>query len=226
MVSQVRLLLIRHGQTPSNVDGKLDTAMPGAGLTRLGEIQAQAIPEALANEDVAGVYVSRLMRTQLTAAPLAGVRDVEARLQPGLEEISAGDLEMRSDEEARHTYLHTVASWLLGDLSVRMPGGETGEQFLARYDAAVSEVVESGAETALVVSHGAAIRTWVGQRSLDHGSGRWADVALEPLRNTGCIELELTGDGWRILDWQTHPIGGAFLEDPTAEDPTGSAPTE
>ena len=31
----MRLLLIRHGQTPSNVDYLLDTAVPGAGLTAL-----------------------------------------------------------------------------------------------------------------------------------------------------------------------------------------------
>ena len=29
----MRLLLIRHGQTPANVRGELDTAAPGPGLT-------------------------------------------------------------------------------------------------------------------------------------------------------------------------------------------------
>jgi release factor glutamine methyltransferase len=38
----VRLLLIRHGQTPSNVLGLLDTAPPGPGLTDLGVEQAAA----------------------------------------------------------------------------------------------------------------------------------------------------------------------------------------
>ena len=33
----MRLLLIRHGQTPSNVLGLLDTAVPGPGLTDLGD---------------------------------------------------------------------------------------------------------------------------------------------------------------------------------------------
>lgn len=44
----MRLLLVRHGETPSNVDRLLDTAVPGPGLTRLGERQAAALPEALA----------------------------------------------------------------------------------------------------------------------------------------------------------------------------------
>ena len=27
--------------------------------------------------------------------------------------------------------------------------------------------------------------------------------------------------GWRMVSWQGHPVGGDYLEDPTAEDPTG-----
>lgn len=65
----MRLLLVRHGQTPSNVEFLLDTAVPGPGLTALGERQAAALPEALADEDIEALYVSTLVRTQLTAAP-------------------------------------------------------------------------------------------------------------------------------------------------------------
>ena len=48
MVRDMRLLLIRHGQTPNNILGALDTGRPGAGLTELGREQARAIPAALA----------------------------------------------------------------------------------------------------------------------------------------------------------------------------------
>ena len=42
----MRLILIRHGETPSNVRGSLDTSLPGPGLTDLGQEQAEAIPAA------------------------------------------------------------------------------------------------------------------------------------------------------------------------------------
>ena len=45
-----RLLLIRHGQTTSNVRQALDTALPGAALTDLGWSQAFAAGELLAGE--------------------------------------------------------------------------------------------------------------------------------------------------------------------------------
>ena len=66
----MKLLLIRHGQTPGNVAGQLDTAFPGPGLTELGERQAAALPEALADEGIEALYTSTLLRTQRTVAPL------------------------------------------------------------------------------------------------------------------------------------------------------------
>jgi broad specificity phosphatase PhoE len=65
----MHLLLLRHGQTGSNVIGALDTAVPGAPLTELGERQAAAVPGAL--QPIDSITVSTLLRTQQTAAPLA-----------------------------------------------------------------------------------------------------------------------------------------------------------
>ena len=133
----MRLLLIRHGQTPHNVTGALDTAFPGAGLTELGQRQASAVPAALADEDVSAVYASPLVRTQLTGSPLAQERSIEVHVREGLEEIAAGAFEMRSDLEAVEAYLGGLAAWLHRDLDHALEGGTTGHDFLARYDAAV-----------------------------------------------------------------------------------------
>jgi len=43
----MRLILIRHGQTVSNVGGLLDTAHPGADLTPLGRQQAGSLVTTL-----------------------------------------------------------------------------------------------------------------------------------------------------------------------------------
>ena len=48
MLEAMRILFIRHGQTPANVAGILATDHPGPGLTELGEQQAAALPNALA----------------------------------------------------------------------------------------------------------------------------------------------------------------------------------
>ncbi len=220
----MRLLLMRHGQTHANVSGELDTAHPGVDLTDLGRAQAVAASRALADEPLDAIYVSSRVRTHQTAAPTAEARGIAPTRLEGLEEIAAGDFEMRNDHDAVAGYIGAVATWIEGDLTHRMPGGETGEEFLARFDAAVATIAEAGHDAALVVSHGAALRTWVSTRMQPHPD---APPATQPLHNTALIVLEGDADaGWQMVSWQGHPVGGATpdgpsLEDPTAEDPTG-----
>lgn len=215
----MRLLLMRHGQTHANVTGELDTAHPGVDLTDLGRAQAVAASRALSDEPLDAIYVSSRVRTHQTAAPTASDRGLALTQLDGLEEIQAGDFEMRNDHDAIAGYIGSVATWLGGDLTHRMPGGETGDEFLARFDAAVRAIVGAGHRAALIVSHGAALRTWVSTRMEAHPS---APPATQPLHNTALIVLEGDVDaGWRMVSWQGHPVGGDYLEDPTAEDPTG-----
>lgn len=216
----MRLLLIRHGQTPSNVRGLLDTAIPGPGLTELGHQQAAALPEALRHESIDAIHVSVLLRTHLTAAPLAAALHLEPQVSDGLHEISAGDLEMRSDHASHRSYLETVFAWS-HDLSRRMPGGESGEEFFARFDGSIADIAAEHTGTVAVVSHGAAIRVWAGGRARNVDPDFAARHALD---NTGVVVVE--GDpvsGWTVDTWAGSPIGGARLEDATADDPTGEA---
>jgi broad specificity phosphatase PhoE len=207
----MRLLLVRHGQTPSNVDHLLDTAVPGPGLTPLGEAQAAALPEALGDEDIEALYASPLTRTRLTAAPLAAARGLRVLVRDGIREVSAGDLEMwpgHSPEGER--YLRTVFAWAAGETELRVPGGESGGEVLARYDAVIAEAAASGARTVAMISHGAAIRVWTAARA---GNVDVAFAAARPLANTGVVVLEGSpSDGWKALSWQgatVEPAGGA-----------------
>ncbi|HWR84561.1 MAG TPA: histidine phosphatase family protein [Rhodoglobus sp.] len=215
----VRLLLIRHGQTPSNVAGVLDTGIPGPGLTELGAEQAQRIPEALVGDLVDSIHVSRMVRTRLTAEPLAAALGIEPVELPGIHEIRAGDLEMRGDRDSIRVYLETAFAWGLGELDRRMPGGEDGHEFFQRFDEGIATVGASGADTAAVFSHGAAIRVWT--------AGRCVNVppmfsGSHELDNTGIVELTGSPDeGWQLIAWQGTPVGGEVLADGTAEDPTG-----
>ncbi len=88
----MRLLLVRHGETPSNVHHLLDTAVPGPALTELGEAQAAALPEALAGEVIEAVYASPLLRARLTADRGAAEREQhhQAGGEPGAQGAGAG----------------------------------------------------------------------------------------------------------------------------------------
>jgi broad specificity phosphatase PhoE len=228
-VAATRLILIRHGQTFSNVSGSLDTAIPGADLTPLGVRQAEALPEALADARIDRLHVSRLVRTQQTAAPLAAARGLEAVVTPDLEEISAGDFEMRSDEEAVTEWHHTLVAWFKGDLDAKVTGSETGHEFLARYDAAIASVMDGAPDDAhvAVVSHGAAIRLWTHLR-VDEADDAVMPPLEERIENTGRFVLDLPAGAtagerrWRLVEHHLAPAGGEAVSDhDTTPDPTG-----
>jgi probable phosphoglycerate mutase len=217
----VHLLLIRHGQTPANVLGALDTAAPGPGLTELGHQQAAAVPQALRDENIQGVYASRLVRTQLTAAPLSRERALEVVVHDGLHEIEAGALEGHTDEESVRAYIGTVVKWGLGELDARIPGGHDGHEFFDRFDRAIAQVSAAHDDTAVVFSHGAAIRAWVGARALNI-SGEF--TLKNPIDNTGVAVLDGSPErGWELVSWSAAPLGGGELVDAMAPDPTGES---
>ena len=222
----MRVIWVRHVQTTSNVGGLLDTAVPGAPPTELGLQQAAAVPTALAAERIDAIYVSTLIRTQMTAAPLARARGLEPRIRDGLREVSAGDVEMRGDPESVNTYLGAMFDWLSHRLDVRMPGAETGFEVLDRLDAVVAEAASAvpADGAAVLVSHGAAIRLWASLRSrnlvdsfgVNHGLG-----------NTGMVVMDGTpSDGWRAVSWTGAAIGGPELDDAAGAGPTAEVPSD
>jgi probable phosphoglycerate mutase len=202
----MRLILVRHGQSPSNITRSIDTRVPGPPLTELGVQQAQAVAETLRDEPIDVIYASTMTRAQMTAAPLARVRGLEVLVRDGLREITAGELEMRNDDEAIDLYLATAFAWPAGDLTRRMPGGENGVEAFARFDAVVAEAAHSTRGAACMVSHGAVIRMWVAGRSDNVDA---AFVAANPLQNTGVIILDgsLEG-GWHVESWTDYLAGG------------------
>ncbi len=218
----MRLLLIRHGQTTSNVMHALDTSAPGADLTELGRTQAAVIPEVLSDERIDGLYVSNLVRTQQTAQPLADARALTPITRLGIREISAGALEMRSDDEALKEYIEVVFGWP-SEPDLRVGGAENAHEVLARFDAVVAEAAAAGLRDVAMVSHGAVIRAYAAARATnvapDYAAHHW-------LHNTGMVVLEGSRvAGWEMTRWIEDPLGGRELSGEPIEDPTG-APEE
>jgi len=210
----MRLLLIRHGQTPSNVSGSLDTRIPGPGLTALGQAQAEAIPATLADVPIDAIFASVQVRSQITAAPLAADRALDVQVRAGIREISSGDYEMRSDRASVEEYLAVMVLWVDGDIEAQLPGGETAADMLARFDEVVAEAYSAGYSSVAMVSHGAAIRTWSGSRATNLSA---EFIGENPLHNTGIVILEGTPEtGWTALTYMGEAVGGAAVDDAAA----------
>lgn len=215
----MRLLLIRHGQTPSNVLGALDTLVPGPGLTALGHEQAAAIPEALAGEPIDALYASVQTRARLTITPLAEALGLPVTVREGLREVGAGSLEMNNDRISVERYHDVAFGWAEGRLDERMPGGESGHEVFGRFDAVIAEMAASGAASVACVSHGQVIRAWTAARA-DNVSVEFA--SRHELHNTGIVALEGSPDsGWTALSWMGLAVGGGAVDEGLQTGPGG-----
>ena len=198
----MRLLLIRHAETTANAERLLDTAPPGTDLSERGRTQAEALVEALADVPLDAIYVSDLVRTQQTAAPLAAARGLVPLVRPGVREIQAGQYEMAPDDGSWGAYLAVLYRWADAEPDARIPGGESGTEVLARFDAVVAEAARH--ETAAIVSHGAMIRAWTGARAANVDRAFVADTRLY---NAAVIVLDGNPDaGWRVETWANEPV--------------------
>lgn len=197
----MKLIMVRHGETASNLKMALDSLPPGPPLTEAGQAQAAALAAALAEAEAVGaVYASTAVRAQQTAAPVARAFGLGVEVLDGVQEIFCGDLEGRHDREAFEVFLAVVRSWAEGDLDVAIPGGETGRQVVDRFVAAVDGVAARHAtgDTFVLVSHGGALRM-AAPALATNVQPALAEAGLLP--NTGRVVLENPGTGWVCTSW-------------------------
>ncbi|GAA4544611.1 histidine phosphatase family protein [Pseudonocardia xishanensis] len=204
---ELRLVLLRHGQTDANVAKALDTVPPGSPLNEIGRGQAVAVAELLADWPVRAVHASRAIRARQTAEPVAKMHGLAVTVVDGVHEIFVGELEGRSDKPARREFDDVYDAWWGGDLARALPGGESALDLRARYLPAVERIVAQ-AERAhgpggavVLVSHGAAIRLAAAALIGDTAETRYVpNTGRVVLRRDRSIET-----GWALDLWDSGP---------------------
>ncbi|WP_147105005.1 histidine phosphatase family protein [Tateyamaria sp. syn59] len=155
------LYLIRHGESAPARPGVSFPMKDGHGdppLHPQGERQAIAVAERLKNETFAALYVTKLIRTHQTAAPLAAQLGMTPIENPDLHEVSLGDwdggLYRIKAAEGDPIYRRVVE---MQDWGV-IPGAETRDAFFTRVRRGLFSIAETHAdERVAVVVHGGVI---------------------------------------------------------------------
>ncbi len=215
----MKLVLMRHGQTSANITGALDTAEPGAPLNGEGQRQAEAALETweqLGLPDPQLIVTSNLIRTHQTARPLEE-RFGLTRTQNGeANEVQAGKLEMASDMASVEQYVRTIGAWMQGDTQVRMDGGESGAETLARFNRVVAgaadQVGPSGC--AVIVAHGAIIRYW---SYMSTPEITFALAATKPVSNASLSVFEGEPGNFSAKIWSSRPVGEWEVDESVTE---------
>jgi broad specificity phosphatase PhoE len=157
-----RLIVVRHGATAWNAEGRYTTRtdMP---LSPLGVEQAGATAAALAAEPIERVFCSPLSRARTTAEAIVAAqgRALEIVTDDRLTEIDAGPFEGLTPAQIDAGPLAEAhARWHTDVDPVTPQGAETLESARDRV-AAFSADVSALPGTSLVVSHGSLMRVLV-----------------------------------------------------------------
>ena len=135
-----RLILIRHGETDWNVEGRYqgqaDPPLNAHGLEQARDLSEKLLPLKL---DV--VYTSPLLRAAQTAQVISERLGIPMVLEPRLMEIHQGSWQTRLRAEIQALYPDLFRQWEAAPWQVSPPNGETLYQVQARVDAALESII-------------------------------------------------------------------------------------
>jgi broad specificity phosphatase PhoE len=142
----------RHAESVANAANVLNSnPYQSVVLTARGRTQARALGAQLANLHVDLAVGTRLLRTQQTIDIALDGRQVPTLIEPGFDEVQAGDFEGARIE----------AYWSWRDqhtLRDHLPHGESIENALRRYADALRRLLDRKETVTLVVIHDLALR--------------------------------------------------------------------
>jgi probable phosphoglycerate mutase len=156
------VVLVRHGASEAAVVGSKFPLVDGhsnPALSAPGRAQAAMVAERLAGEEIGGLFVSTLRRTQETAAPLAEAIDLEPQVLRELREVYLGDFEGGEYRVRSGRGDPVIKQVFEEERWDAIPNGESWEDFGARVTAGVEQIVERVGPntTAVAIVHGAVI---------------------------------------------------------------------
>lgn len=174
----MRLVLVRHGETEWNREGRIQGHSDGR-LNQRGLRQAEALAsalrpflEGLRQHGPVALYASPVARARQTAKAIGDACGLAVVPLDALAEVNAGELDGLKAAEMRERYPEFMERWRRSPSTAVMPGGESLAQLQERvWDAVQGLLQRHAGETVVAVSHNFAIQSLLCRAldvSLDH----------------------------------------------------------
>ena len=159
--SGIRILLIRHGETDWNRNGRFQgrSDLP---LNQRGRDQAHALALALKEEPLTAIYSSPLTRALETARFIKDFHpSIPLYEEEGLVEMNLGEFEGMEAQQWLVEYSDFIKRWRDTPASVSMPGGENLQEVQARVIQTLERITRGypNDSTLLLCSHNFVNRT-------------------------------------------------------------------
>ncbi|MGI6551394.1 MAG: histidine phosphatase family protein [Syntrophomonadales bacterium] len=154
----MRLILVRHGSTIWNAEGKYQGTMD-VPLSDKGRQEAQMVAERLRDEDITAIYSSDLVRARETAEIIARPHGLPVKVIPEFGEINFGDWEGLTAQEIREKFGEEVyRTWLEDPINADISGGDRITDFAERVVKGFNQVIEAHPDdTVVLATHGGAL---------------------------------------------------------------------
>ncbi len=205
-----RIIAIRHGETAWNVDtrlqGHLDIALNPKGLW-----QAEQAARALADEPVAAIYASDLLRAWHTARAIAQTTGAALVVSQNLRERCFGSFEGKTYAELETHWPEEALRWRQREPGWAPPGGETLLALRERISGAVDAFAEQHVGGQIVlVAHGGVLDVLY---RLATGQDIQAPRTWH-LGNAAINRLLWTAEGLTLVGWgDTRHLEEAVLDE-------------
>lgn len=191
------LYLARHGLTDANAE-LVFQGRQGKGLNEVGRNQAAKLGERLRDAGIVRLVSSDQERAIETATIVNASLGLNLEEDAELREIDVGAWSGLSYADAEKRHPEEWAAWIAGR-DVRRGGGETYGELALRIHGALARVAETSVgKTTLVVTHGAALRSFV-----CHVLGLVppGPKALGGATNCGLTTVTWDAGAFRLVSW-------------------------
>lgn len=191
----VRIILIRHGETTWNVEGRyqgqVDTPLSPRGIA-----QGKAAAEALRTIPIHAAIASPLSRARMTCEFAASLHGLSVLTDERLTEIAHGAWEGIHADEIEAKYPKEFHLWHTHPDEVQMPGGENLEEVRKRACSAINDIVKRfEGQTVLAAAHDA-----VNKVLLCDFMGLPLSAFWQVKQDNACINvLEYESGRWRLV---------------------------
>ena len=147
------LVLVRHGETDWNVEGRYQ-GQADPPLNERGRRQARRVGRELGRLGLDAIYSSDLSRAYDTALEVAKAACLDVRVDARLREIHQGEWQGLLVAEIERRYPEAFRRWRVDPTSVTPPGGEDLFQLEVRVLASAHELVNSHpGQRVAIISH-------------------------------------------------------------------------
>jgi len=201
------LVLVRHGETDFNVEGRMQGHFDSE-LTEVGLAQARRVAPQLARYAAARLLSSDLSRAARTAEEVGLVCDLPVKIDPRLRETDLGQWQALTPDEVEGAWPGALAIWRT-DPTWAPPGGESRLDVAVRSRPVIGELEaefdDPDPSTALICAHGGlitalscaliglAVPSWMAVGGL--GNARWV-----------ILQRRESEAGWRLTGYNVGPL--------------------